>query len=139
MLRIAICCGGGFSSSALASHLQKGILESGLKERASFVFIPFNNLLDRKDEVDIAMLCPHLEWKAKKNAALYDIPLYIIPPKLYGLMPVADFVDDAEDTMEIWKENPKNVVTFPEEPKPLTIKRMVSHRRWLKGEQAEFK
>ncbi|MBR4162555.1 MAG: hypothetical protein IKR11_03465 [Solobacterium sp.] len=139
MIRIAICCGGGFSSSALASHLQKDLVEKGLADRASFVFIPFHYLKNRQDEVDIGMLCPHLEWKAKKTAAEFHIPLYIIPPKLYGLMPVADFIDDAEDILEIWKSKPENVVTFPEEPKPLVIKRMVSHRRWLKGEKPILK
>lgn len=37
MLRIAICCGGGFSSSALAAHLEKESEEKGLKERATFI------------------------------------------------------------------------------------------------------
>ena len=30
MLRLAICCGGGFSSSALAAHLVKESVEKGL-------------------------------------------------------------------------------------------------------------
>jgi PTS system cellobiose-specific IIB component len=139
MIRIAICCGGGFSSSALANHLQKELLEKGLSDRASFVFIPFHFLYDRRDEVDIGMLCPHLEWAAKRNASKFDIPLYIIPPKLYGLMPASDFIDDAEDIIELWKQKPENIMTFPEEPRPLQIKRMVSHRRWLAGEKAEFR
>ena len=32
----------------------------------------------------------------------------------------------------------KNMVTFPEEPRPLAVKRTISHRRWLNGEKTDF-
>lgn len=138
MIRIAICCGGGFSSSILVSHIQKTLEKEGLQKKASFEFIPFVHLKDRQDEVDIAMLCPHLEWAAKQHVSEFHIPLYVIPPKLYGLMPAEDFIDDAEDILSLWQKEPKNVMTFSDEPRPLSITRMVSHRRMLKGEKADL-
>lgn len=138
MLRIAICCGGGFSSSALAAHLEKEVKEKHLEERASFIFIPIDLLLSRMDEADIAMVCPHMEWKVRQDAAKYTIPVSIIPPRLYGLMPAVDFIEDAEDLYALWKDGRKNMVTFDEEPRPLAVKRTTSHRRWLNGETADF-
>lgn len=138
MLRIAICCGGGFSSSALATHLEKESEVKGLKERASFIFIPIDHLLDRMNEVDIAMVCPHMEFKVRQDAPKYTIPVTIIPPRLYGLMPAVDFIEDAEDIYDLWKNGAKNMVTFPDEPRPLAVKRTLSHRRKLAGEKTDF-
>lgn len=138
MLRIAICCGGGFSSSALATHLEKESEEKGLGERASFIFIPIDHLLDRMNEVDVAMVCPHMEFKVRQDAPKYTIPVTIIPPRLYGLMPAVDFIEDAEDIYELWKNGTKNMVTFPDEPRPLAVKRTLSHRRMLAGEKTDF-
>lgn len=138
MLRIAICCGGGFSSSALAAHLDKEVQDKNLGNRAKFIFIPIGHLVERQDEVDIAMVCPHMEWKVREDSkkGLYHIPVTIIPPRLYGLMPADDFMDDAEDLMELWKNGGKNMMHFPDEPRPLAAQRTVSHRRKLKGESA---
>ena len=44
MLRIAICCGGGFSSSTMAAHLNKQLEEKGLTDEVFLEFIPFGNL-----------------------------------------------------------------------------------------------
>lgn len=138
MLRIAICCGGGFSSSALAAHLEKESQEKGLKERANFIFIPIDHLIDRMNEVDIAMVCPHMEFKVRQDSSKYTIPVTIIPPRLYGLMPAEDFIEDAEDLYELWKNGAKNMMTFPDEPRPLAVKRTLSHRRMLAGEKPDF-
>lgn len=140
MIRIAICCGGGFSSSALAAHLEREVAEKNLQDKVKFVFIPIGQLVARQDEADIAMVCPHMEFKVKQDskAGNYHIPVTIIPPRLYGLMPVLDFIDDAEDLLELWNQGAENMITFPDEPRPLAVKRMVSHRRWLKGETADF-
>ncbi|MBE6128387.1 MAG: hypothetical protein E7185_03855 [Erysipelotrichaceae bacterium] len=140
MIRIAICCGGGFSSSALAAHLEREVAEQNLQDKVKFVFIPIHQLANRQDEADIAMACPHTEYKVKQDSAAgrYHIPVTIIPPRLYGLMPVRDFVEDAEDLLELWNQGGTNMMTFPDEPRPLAVKRMVSHRRWLKGETADF-
>lgn len=141
MIRIAICCGGGFSSSALAAHLEREVAAKNLQEKVSFVFIPIGQLVQRQDEADIAMVCPHMEFKVRQDSAAgrYHIPVTVIPPRLYGLMPVLDYIDDAEDLLELWKQGGKNMITFPDEPRPLAVQRTVSHRRWLKGEKADFK
>lgn len=139
MLKIAICCGGGFSSSALAAHLEKEVSRLHLEDQVQFIFIPIVHLLERMNEVDIAMVCPHCEWKVRQDAKKYTIPVAVIPPRLYGLMPVRDFVEDAQDLMELWKDGTPNVVTFADEPRPLAVKRTVSHRRWLRHETADFK
>ena len=138
MIRIAICCGGGFSSSTLVNHIQKTMEKEGLQNKATFEFIPFVHLKDRQDEVDIAMLCPHLEWAAKQHVTEYRIPLYIIPPKLYGLMPAEDFIEDAQDSLQMWQKEPVNVMHFEDEPRTLSITRMVSHQRMLRGEKADL-
>ncbi len=138
MMRIAICCGGGFSSSALAAHLEKDLTNHGLKSEAEFEFIPFVHLKDRQDEVDIAMLCPHLAWAANKDGNSFHIPLYIIPPKLYGLMPVEDFIQDAQDILAMWETKKENPMHFEDEERPLAITRMVSHRRYLAGEKPDM-
>ena len=46
--------------------------------------------------------------------------------------------EDAEDIYDLWKNGAKNMVTFPEEPRPLAVKRTISHRRWLNGEKTDF-
>ena len=138
MLKILICCSGGFSSSALAKHLENEVKSKHLEERASFEFMPFIHLKDRTEPYDIAMLCPHLQSEMisiGKNGH-YPSPLYYIPPRLYGLMNAECFIEDAEDIIAIWKQHPTTVVTFPDEPRPLAVRRMTSHRRWLDAQNA---
>ena len=115
MIRIAIVCGGGFSSSALAAHLEKDVKAMHLK--------------DRQDEVDVALLCPHLQIFAKQNADKFHIPVYIIPPRLYGLVPVDAFIEDAEDILALYQKDPHNPMLFDDEPQPLRVSRTVSHRK----------
>ena len=47
-------------------------------------------------------------------------------------------IEDAEDIYDLWKNGAKNMVTFPEEPRPLAVERTISHRRWLNGEKTNF-
>ncbi len=145
MLRMAICCGGGFSSSTMAAHLNRQLEEKNLKDKVFLEFIPFANLYgadsafiqgvqrNRQDEVDVAMLCPHLEFDAKRAAAegKLHIPVFVLPMRLYGLVDIENLIEDAEDVLELWKNGTPNVVTFPDEPRSVTAKRTVSHRRWL--------
>ena len=129
MIRIAIVCGGGSSSSALAAHLEKDVKAMHLEDRASFIFIPSVHLKDRQDEVDVALLCPHLQIFAKQNADKFHIPVYIIPPRLYGLVPVDAFIEDAEDILALYQKDPHNPMLFDDEPQPLRVSRTVSHRK----------
>lgn len=145
MLRMAICCGGGFSSSTMAAHLNKQIEQKGLGDELFLEFIPFANLYgddsafisgvqrERQDEVDVALLCPHLEWDAKRavEAGKLRIPIFVLPMRLYGLVDIENLIEDAEDVLELWNNGTPNIVTFPDEPRSVVAKRTVSHRRWL--------
>ena len=146
MIRIAICCGGGFSSSTMAAHLNKQLKEKGLEDEVFLEFIPFGNLYgggnvafssgvmtDRQNEVDVALLCPHLEYPAKTavKEGKIRIPLFILPMRMYGLVDIENFVEEAEDVLELWNNGTPNVVTFPDEPRSMTAMRTVSHRRWV--------
>lgn len=145
MLRMAICCGGGFSSSTMATHLNKQIKEKHLEDKIFLEFIPFANLYgadsafiqgvkrNRQDEVDVALLCPHLEYPARDAArkGKLRIPVFILPMRMYGLVDIENFIEEAEDVLELWKNGADNVITFPDEPRSMTAPRTVSHRRWL--------
>ncbi len=133
-MRIAIVCGGGMSSSILARNMEKQVKEKHLEDKVEFIFIPFGELKKRQDEADIALLCPHLHYRVKPIANEFHIPVSIIPPTLYGLMPALDYIDDAEDLLEIWNQTHQNMTHFPDEPEPLSVKRTVSHRRSMRGE-----
>lgn len=145
MLRIAICCGGGFSSSTMAEHLNKQLRERHLEDEVFLEFIPFANLYgddsafvtnvkrDRQSEVDVALLCPHLEFSARDAAekGKLRIPVFVLPMRLYGLVDIENLIEEAEDVLELWNNGAKNVVTFPDEPRSMTAMRTVSHRRWV--------
>lgn len=149
MLRIAICCGGGFSSSTMAEHLNRQLEEKHLTDEVFLEFIPFGMLKggiasayhagvnNRQTEVDVALLCPHLEFPAQRaaEAGELSIPVFVLPMRLYGLGDVEDLIEDAEDVLELWRSGVKNVVTFPDEPRSMTAARVVSHRKWL-GEKS---
>ena len=145
MLRIAICCGGGFSSSTMAAHLNKQLEESEYKDKVFLEFIPFSGLWgesaafssgqikERQDEVDVALCCPHLEFPAKdatKQGKL-RIPVFILPMRLYGQINIEQVVEEAEDVLELWNNGVPNPIVFPDEPRSMTATRNVSHRRWL--------
>ena len=145
MFRIAICCGGGFSSSTMAAHLNKQLAESEYKDDVFLEFIPFSALwgeqaafssgrvTQRQDEVDVALCCPHLEYPAKEAVKQNKlrIPVFILPMRLYGQINIQGVVEEAEDVLELWRNGAPNPVVFPDEPRPMTATRTVSHRRWL--------
>ena len=151
MLRIAICCGGGFSSSTMASHLNRQLKAKHLEEDVFLEFIPFANLYgddsafitktkrERQTEVDVALLCPHLEFDAKRavEAGKLNIPIFLLPMRLYGLVDVENLIEEAEDVLELWNNGTPNIVTFPDEPRSIMAKRTVSHRRWLAQQAAK--
>ena len=145
MLRIAICCGGGFSSSTMAAHLNRQLEESPYKDDVFLEFIPFSalwgesaafiggNQKERQDEVDVALCCPHLEFPAKDAArqGKLRIPVFILPMRLYGQIGIDGVVEEAQDVLELWKAGTPNPIVFPDEPRSMTATRNVSHRRWL--------
>lgn len=144
MLRIAVCCGGGFSSSTMASNLERQVKEQGLEDRAEITFIPFGEMVEsgvptafnsghsnRQTEVDVALLCPHLEYDAQRVKDQLTIPVYVLPMRLYGQVDAVNFIEEAEDVLELWNQGVPNVIQFPDEPRSMTSMRNVSHRRWL--------
>lgn len=145
MLRIAICCGGGFSSSTMAAHLNRQLENSEYKDDVFLEFIPFSalwgesaafqsgNLKQRQDEVDVALCCPHLEFPAKTAAkeGRLRIPVFILPMRLYGQIGIEGVVEEAQDVLELWNNGTPNPVVFPDEPRSMTATRNVSHRRWV--------
>lgn len=132
MLRIMVTCGGGFSSSALVTHLNQEAKEKNLD--VEFVYKPFDfgGISGLVDTVDIVMLCPHLAHNAKQLAEKYpQKPFYVIPTRLYGLMAAEEFLEDAEDAIEGWKETGMNPFHFEGEQTAIRVMRTVSHRKWM--------
>ena len=142
MIRILLCCGGGFSSSAIASRMDKEIKEKNLEEKYSIEFLPFGLGLKELDRFDVVILCPHLKveldkaeikdvleriYKALKNQTI-NKPLYLLPPKMYGLMKFDEIIVDIEDVMKMYQENPVVPVKFPGEDNLLRITRGVAYR-----------
>ena len=71
----------------------------------------------------------------QKLAAQYpDKPFYVIPTRLYGLMAAEEFIEDAEDAIEGWKETGMNPFHFEGEETAIRVMRTVSHRKWLKSQ-----
>lgn len=135
MIRVLICCGGGFSSSAMAEKAKKDIIEKGLEDQISIDFSPFSMAARDFGDCDILMLCPHLKHYVKEYNEKYihnKIPAYILPPKMYGTMNMEEVYQDAKDLIEIFKENPQNPCHFPGEDNPLKIKRSESFATYNK-------
>jgi PTS system cellobiose-specific IIB component len=129
----------------MASHLNKQLRAQGLEGKVFLEFIPFANLYgddsafitktnrERQDEVDVALLCPHLEFDAKRavDAGKLHIPIFLLPMRLYGLVDVENLIEEAEDVLALWNDGTPNIVTFPDEPRSIMARRTVSHRRWI--------
>ena len=130
MIRIAISCGEGFSSGFLANRLEQEVKDHHLEDRASFIRIPYINLAARQNEVDIAMIMPHIEWKVRANKTQYRIPLYVIPFKVMIKPTVEDYIEDAEDILKL-ADGKGGRVRFPEEKRTADVTRLCSHRKWL--------
>ena len=140
MLNIMITCGAGFSSSALVTQLNKDANEKNLDVHYEYKPFDFGGIgTDGTVEgVDIVMLCPHLQHEAKKLAAAYpNVPFYVIPTRLYGLMSAEDFMQDAEDAIAGWKETGLNPFTFEGEQVSIRVMRTVSHRKWLAAKNSK--
>ena len=65
--------------------------------------------------------------RALKNQII-DKPLYLLPPKMYGLMKFDEIIVDIEDVMKMYQENPVVPVKFPGEDNLLRITRGVAYR-----------
>jgi len=134
MIKILLCCGGGFSSSAIASRMQKEIIDKGYKDRYSIEFLPFTLGLKELDRFDVVILCPHLKVELDKaiKSMKIDKPMYLLPPKMYGLMKFEEIIVDVEDVIKMYNENPTVPVKFPDEDNLLRITRGVAYRHFKK-------
>ena len=77
------------------------------------------------------MLCPHMAIYADKLAKAYpQIPFYIIPTRLYGMMKAEELIEDAEDVIAGFKETGMNPFHFEGEAVAIRVHRTVSHRKF---------
>lgn len=136
MLKMVICCAGGMSSSIMANKVKKEIEERNLQSDVTMTFMSFAHFKKAYQEFDIAFLCPHQLYEAKRYCSEVELPLpvYIIPSLMYGTMYLDDLLEDAQDLLKIYKEKKENPIHFPDE-QFLVIDRNTSHRRWLKFQQ----
>lgn len=130
-MKILICCGGGFSSSYVAMRMQKEIEERHLENHYQVDFLPFSLILEKIEEYDVIMLCPHLKMALTKllNEHTLDKPIYLLPPRIYGMMTLDAIIEDGEDIINLFETHHKNPVVFPGEENLLRIKRNQSYRK----------
>lgn len=134
MKKILICCGGGFSSSVLCKSINQGLQKYKLEDKYTIDFLPIITGVKKMDEYDILICCPHLLYHMKDILAdaSPDVPIYILPPKMYGAVDVKELTMDVEDIIEIFKETKTNPVHFPGEENPMIIPRRISYRNYSK-------
>ena len=125
MLKILICCGGGFSSSYVTERMKKEIVEKNLENEVNIEFYPFAIVEDKLSDVDIIMCCPHLK-------IYVELPIYLLPPKMYGLMKLEEILTDAKDVIKLYQKNKTNPVHFPNEENLLRITRGNAYRHYYK-------
>jgi len=130
MIRILLCCGGGFSSSALSSKVQKEIYENNMQNNYYIEFSPFSTAHKKMSEFDIIVCCPHLIFDVKKmlKTSNFNLPIYILPPKMYGLMVFKELVLDVVDIINLYNKTKINPVHFPGEENTMIITRSVAYR-----------
>ncbi|WP_270566182.1 PTS sugar transporter subunit IIB [Clostridium beijerinckii] len=130
MIRILLCCGGGFSSSTLASKVEKEILENNMQNDYSIEFSPFLLVNKRMSEFDIIVCCPHLIMQVKKfvKTSEIDKPIYILPPRMYGLISFKELAMDVVDAINLYNETKINPVYFPGEENTMMVTRHVAYR-----------
>ena len=136
MLRVLIACGAGMSSSMLTQKVQNECKEKGFDDRYYFEFQPMGLMkneqeaLDTLAQYDVVMLCPHMRLEAKKWAPKVNVPLYILPPAMYGTMIFEEVMTEAQDIYDRYQANPtKEVFRFPGEPEnTLKIRRKTAYK-----------
>ena len=135
MIRILVCCGGGFSSSYITEKMKKDIVEYGMDEEVSIEFLPFSLVLEKIDEVDIVVCCPHLNIYVKQLVGKHslDKPIYILPPRMYGHMDIREIYQDAVDLIALFKQGMPNPVHFEGEENILRVQRICAYKHQKKA------
>lgn len=126
MIKILLCCGGGFSSSYINQRMKKEIIEKNLENEVMIEYSPFSLALEKVADFDIIVCCPHLNIYVKKMAKEREIPIpmYLLPPRMYGKMEIMEIFQDAKDIIDIFAKTKTNPVNFPGEDNVLRIRRM---------------
>lgn len=130
MIRILLCCAGGFSSSALSSKVEKEIFQNKMQNDYYIEFSPFFTANKKMSEFDILVCCPHLIMDIKKmlKTSSSNIPIYILPPRMYGLMNFKELALDVIDIIDLYNETKINPVYFPNEENTMIVTRYVAYR-----------
>lgn len=135
MVRILLCCGGGFSSSYVTERMKKEIIENNMQEKVRIEFSPFSIAMKKINAFDIIVCCPHLNIYVKQlvEKESIPIPLYILPPRMYGKMEIMEIYQDAIDIIEMFQKEHINPVHFPNEENVLKITRQCAYRHQKKS------
>lgn len=130
MIRVLLCCGGGFSSSYVAERMKKEIIAKNLSNQLEMEFSPFSLVLEKIDNFDIIICCPHLNIYVKQLLEKTDVqvPIYILPPRMYGNMEIEEIYQDVIDLLEIYQQTYMNPVHFPGEENVLKITRQKAYK-----------
>lgn len=133
MLRVLICCGAGMSSSYLTQKLQNETIARGLDKEVSFDFFSFEvGLVEAEATLknyDVALCCPHLVNVLKGFLETHpDVrcAMHIFPPKMYGMLPYDEVLQEAKDALAKYQDDHINPVVFPGEDRPLAVKRLTA-------------
>ena len=135
MIRILICCLGGFSSSAMVKKIKDEIIRDNLKDKLSVEFYPFSNAYKIIENFDIVMVCPHTRYDVQIFLKKHDdinILIYVLPPRMYGQMNAKELYIDAEDIIDGYKKDRMNPWHFQDEEDIMMVTRNCSHRNSLK-------
>ena len=135
MMKILICCLGGFSSSAMTKKVKNEIEEKELQDKISVEFGPFASSYKIMNNYDVVMVCPHIKYELPmfmKNYKNIDVPIYIFPPKMYGNMKAEDIYEDALDIIDGYKKRKMNPWNFPGEDNIMVVQRCCSYRKFIK-------
>ena len=130
MIRVLLCCGGGFSSSYVAERMKKEIIAKNLSNQLEMEFSPFSLVLEKIDNFDIIICCPHLNIYVKQLLEKTDVqvPIYILPPRMYGNMQIEEIYQDVIDLLKIYQQTHMNPVHFPGEENVLKITRQKAYK-----------
>lgn len=130
MTKILLCCGGGFSSSALTNKAKKEMIENNMQTDYYIEFSPFSLGMKRVSEFDIIVCCPHLILNVKDMLKKSDPnkPIYILPPRMYGFMNFKELVLDVIDVIDLYSKTKVNPVYFPGEENTMRVMRNVAYR-----------
>lgn len=134
-IKLLMVCNNGCSSSVAAENLQKQIDHASLPyevivhSKAFYLTFPFH-----LEPYDIILLCPQTyhELLMLEKDKLPDIPIYMIPPKIFVQMSYSVLLQDIEDILLLYQSTPQNPIHFPGEEHYMSNRRSISYRDFIK-------